>query len=79
MAFHVRDPETDALVRELALKRGFGLTEAVKWAVASALRDEVDEKEARRARMRAIQDRIASAPRTGLKADKAFFDALSGD
>lgn len=31
------------------------------------------------ARIKPIQDYIASFPRTGLKADKAFYDELSGD
>ena len=30
MAFHIRDPKTDQLVRELATKRGIGITEAVR-------------------------------------------------
>jgi antitoxin VapB len=79
MAFHVRDPETDSLVRELALKRGLGLTEAIKLAVTSALRADELDRETRLAKMREIQDRIAAWPKTGLKADKAFFDELSGD
>lgn len=79
MAFHVRDPETDSLVRELALKRRVGLTEAIKIAVAAELQRERDEAESRRLRIDAIIDRVANAPRTGLKADKAFFDELSGD
>lgn len=78
MAFHVRDAETDTLVRELARKRGVGLTEAVKQAVGAAL--EYDERKIPlRERIRDIQDEIARWPRTGLKADKAFFDELSGD
>jgi antitoxin VapB len=32
-----------------------------------------------RERIRDIQDRIAAYPDTGLEADKAFFDELSGD
>lgn len=79
MAFHVRDPETDALVRELALKRGVGLTDAVKQAVSAELRRERDEEAERDRRIDAIIDRVANAPRTGLEADKAFFDELSGD
>lgn len=78
MAFHVRDTETDTLVRELARKRGVGLTEAVKQAVGAALQYE-DQKIPLRERIRDIQDEIARWPRTGLKADKAFFDELSGD
>lgn len=79
MAFHVRDPETDALVRELALKRGVGLTDAIRLAVSETLERENADLLQRRARMQAIIDEIASWPDTGLEADKAFFDELSGD
>lgn len=79
MAFHVRDKETDTLVRELARKRGVGLTEAVKHAVRTELDRKEDEVARKLAAMKAISDEVASWPRTGLKADKAFFDELSGD
>ncbi len=76
MPFHVRDFEADSLVRELARKRGVGLTEAVKIAVrAELMRDEAKD---RLTKVREIQDRIAARGRTGLVADKAFFDDLSG-
>ncbi len=76
MPFHIRDPETDALVRELARRRHVGLTDAVKLAVSSELeRDAVPLRE----RIRPLQAEVAAWPRTGLKADKAFFDELSGD
>lgn len=79
MPFHVRDEETDTLVRELARREGVGLTEAIKLAVKDRL-DQKDEAVARKlAAMRAISDEIARLPETGLKADKAFFDELSGD
>jgi antitoxin VapB len=76
MPFLVRDPETDRLVRELARRRGVGLTEAVKLAVGAELQrsasaDFMDK-------VRALQDRIAKRGNTGLVADKAFFDDLSG-
>lgn len=79
MAFHVRDKETDTLVRELARKRGVGLTEAVKQAVRTELDRKEDEVARKLAAMKAISDEVASWPRTGLKANKAFFDELSGD
>lgn len=79
MAFHVRDKETDTLVRELARKRGVGLTEAVRQAVRSELGRKADEVARKLAAMKAISDEVASWPRTGFKADKAFFDDLSGD
>jgi len=78
MAFHIRDGETDALVRQLAREEGVGLTEAVKMAV----RDRLKSREAKvplHDRIRRIQLEIARYPETGLKADKAFFDDLSGE
>ncbi|MFC5345235.1 type II toxin-antitoxin system VapB family antitoxin [Brevundimonas staleyi] len=79
MAFHVRDATTDALVRELALKRGLGLTEAIKLAVEAELKREANRVEEKLARMREVSDTIRAWPKTGLKADKAFFDEMSGD
>lgn len=70
MAIHISNPEVDALVRELARRRGVSISAAVKQAAESALR---------LARIREIQEKIARYPDTGLKADKAFFDELSGD
>jgi antitoxin VapB len=78
MPFHIRDRETDSLVRALANKRGCGLTDAVKLAVGHELeRDEPIPPMIER--IRVIQREIAARPRTGLRADKAFFDDLSGD
>ncbi len=78
MAIHVRDPETDALVRELARKRGVSLTEAVRQAVGAELGREVDATKLR-ARIQEIQAKVLSRPPTGLEADKAFYDWLSGE
>lgn len=79
MAFHVRDPETDLLVRELALKKGVGITEAIKLAVSDVLKREADIVEERRRRSQAILDRLNKLPRTGFVADKAFYDSLYED
>jgi antitoxin VapB len=79
MAFHVRDKETDTLVRELARDRGVGLTEAVKLAVKSELARNENAVARKLAAMKVISDEVASWPETGLKADKAFFDEMSGD
>ena len=79
MPFHIRDPDTDTLVRELARERGCGLTDAVKLAVENELKRGGDEVEQRLRRMRAISEEFARLPDSGLKADKAFFDWLSGD
>lgn len=77
MAFHVRDPETDRLVRTLARKKGIGLTEAIREAVAAELRRQ-EEKIPLHERLRAIAAPIASLPDRGPASDKAFFDDLSG-
>ena len=79
MPFHVRDPEADALVREYAEEKRVGITDAIKLAVRRAREADDQARDEKLARMRAISDRIAALPNTGLKADKAFFDELSGD
>jgi antitoxin VapB len=78
MAFHVRDRQTDAMVRELARKRQVGLTDAIKIAVGAELRRDV-EATPMLERIRAIRAEVAKRNRTGLKADKTFFDELSGE
>lgn len=78
MALHIRDPETDRLVRTLAERKGIALTEAIKLAVGNELQRD-DAMPSLRERIRPIQERIASYPPTGLEADKAFYDELSGD
>jgi antitoxin VapB len=78
MAFHVRDPETDALVRKLAKRKGVGITEAIR----EAARNELEREESKLSlweRTADIRAEIASWPKTGLKADKAFFDSLSDE
>ncbi len=74
MALHIRDEETDRLVRNLAEIKKLGLTETIKLAVENELK-RVPLIE----RIRPIQDRIRARGRTGLKADKAFFDSLNDE
>ena len=78
MALHIRDPEAERAVRELAHMRKISLTEAVKGAAEEAL--------LRERRNLPIEDRLAEVwamvramPETGEKADKAFFDELWGE
>ena len=77
MPFHIRDPETDTLVRELARKRGCGLTDAVKLAVENELNRDLGHEIL--SRIAAVQEEAAKWPDSGLEADKAFFDSLAGD
>ena len=78
MAFHVRDPETDRLVRELAAEEGLGLTEAVKLAVREKL-EAKKRKQSLMERIRPLQEEFARYPKTGLEADKAFYDSLNDE
>ena len=75
MAFSVRDPKTDKAVRTLARLKGKGLTETIREVVekeTKRMREEIPLME----RIRALQDELRKYPKTGLKADKAFFDEL---
>lgn len=79
MAFHVRDQKADELIRELAQARGISLTQAVVEAAEEALaadRARRDKQVSLRDRLKPLLERVDSLPRTGLKADKAFFDEL---
>jgi antitoxin VapB len=84
MAFSIRDEAADKALRTLASRKGITLSEAVRIAAENELKrmDEyskpVDTRPLRE-RIKAIQDRVASYPKTGLKADKAFFDEMSGN
>lgn len=83
MVFHVRDPKADALVRELAQRRGQGITETIREVFEEAL--EREKRQARwkadelRERLQPLFDRIDAYPRTGPAADKRFFDEMWGE
>ncbi len=80
-----RDEDADRLAETLASTAGLGKAEAVDKteAVGMASAPESQRREQSLAefiaRIRPIQDDVASYPRTGLKADKAFFDELNGE
>jgi antitoxin VapB len=77
MTIYIRDPATDKAVRKLAKIKGRTLTETIREAVESEYR-QLKAKRPLRERIKYIQDRIAARPNTGLAADKAFYDELSG-
>lgn len=79
MPLHIRNPRTEALVRELASRRGVGVTEAVELAVSEILDRDAQEVARKRAVTQALIEEYKKLPRTGLKADKGFYDELSGD
>lgn len=86
MAFHVRDPKTDALVREVARRRGIGITEAIREIAEEALtaeeeaasRSVADRAADLRERLRPLLEKMDAMPRTGVVLDKRFYDELWG-
>lgn len=78
MPLNIRSNEVNRLAETLAARQGVNKTEAVKLALENELR-RLQAAVPLRDRLRPLQDRVLSHPATGLAADKAFYDALSGD
>lgn len=77
MAFHIKNPQTDALARKVAALKKTGLTEAVH----SALRHELEREEAKPSLVELGLEfcrdlRARGKPERGKPADKAFRDSL---
>lgn len=78
MALSIRDKATDEAVRRLARIKGKGLTETIREAVESELQ-RAQESMSLVERVEALQREMRRYPRTGLKADKAFYDSLNDE
>jgi antitoxin VapB len=77
MPLNIRDEDTNRLAEKLASRMRSKKTAAVKSALRNEL-DRLEEKVPLRQRLRPLQDRVMSRASTGLEADKAFYDRLSG-
>lgn len=78
MTFYVRDKATDEAVRRLAKLKNKTLTETIREAVENEYRLERAKKPLSE-RLEELTRLYKTYPESGLKADKAFFDELSGD
>jgi len=78
MPLNIRSDEVNRLAEAVAARLGSNKTDAVRRALAHEL-ERLDQAIPLRDRLRPIQDRIRARPATGLAADKAFYDELSGD
>ncbi|MCX5497589.1 type II toxin-antitoxin system VapB family antitoxin [Kaistia dalseonensis] len=78
MPLSIRSEEVNRLAEELAAKRHVTKTEAVKLALVNELQREQVQKTPME-RIREIQDRVAALPKSGLEADKAFYDSLNDE
>lgn len=78
MPLYIKNPATTALVDELARRRGVTKQEAVRQAVQSEL-DRLPERRSFAERVAKFHAENPLPPRSGLEADKAFYDDLSGE
>jgi len=78
MPLNIRSEEVNQLAEKLAARKRINKTEAVRLALENELR-RLDEAVPLRERLRPLQRRVLARPTTGLAADKAFYDELSGD
>jgi antitoxin VapB len=78
MGLNIRSEEVNRLATELAEKRKITKTEAVRLALVNELGRRGEEKSLRE-RLGPVLERVGTYQRTGLAADKAFFDEINGD
>lgn len=78
MPLNIRSDEVNQLADKLASVAHVSKTEAVRLALVNEL-ERRERAMTLAERIKPILDRIASYPDTGLEADKAFYDELSGD
>jgi antitoxin VapB len=78
MPLNIRSETVNQLAGKLAARKHTTKTDAVRTALENELR-RLDQAVPLRERLRPLQDRVLRRPDTGLEADKAFYDELSGD
>ena len=74
----IRNRRVVELAAKLAATRRTTKTEAVLRALENDFA-RIEGEKSLAERLKPLQDRVMSRPPTGLEADKAFFDDLSGD
>lgn len=79
MPLNIRSEDVNRLAEQLAARACVTKTEAVRRALTNELKRHEESLAEFLARIKPIQDRVASHPDTGLKADKAFYDSLYED
>ena len=78
MPLNIRSREVDELAARLASCLGTTKTEAVRRALVNEIA-RAEPKVPLAERIREIQERVAARGRTGLEADKAFYDSLNDE
>ena len=78
MPLNIRNEVVNQLAERLAFRKRMNKTDAVRIALENELR-RLDAAVPLRDRLRPLQERVLSRPATGLDAEKAFYDELSGN
>lgn len=78
MGISIKNDEVEALARTLASKHGTGVTEIIRKALQEKAEREAAEPTLWE-KLAPVRERLAKAGKTGLPADKAFFDELNGE
>jgi antitoxin VapB len=78
MPLNIRSEAVNQLAERLAARKHTNKTEAVRIALENELQ-RLDKAIPLRERLCGLQDRVLRRPATGLDADKAFYDELSGN
>ncbi|MGH1574028.1 type II toxin-antitoxin system VapB family antitoxin [Methylobacterium sp. P31] len=78
MPLNIRSEEVNQLAEKLASRAGVSKTEAVRIALTNEL-ERRKEPLSLAERLRPLQDALAAYPKTGLKADKEFYDSLNDE
>ncbi|MCJ2011465.1 type II toxin-antitoxin system VapB family antitoxin [Methylobacterium sp. J-076] len=79
MPLTIASDEVDQLAEKLASRTGVSKAEAVRLALVNELARRDESLADFLDRIKPIQDALAAYPKTGLKADKAFYDSLYED
>lgn len=77
MPLNIRSEAVNQLAKKLAARTCTSKTDAVRIALEHELQ-RLERAIPLRERLRPLQNRVLSRPATGLEADKAFYDELSG-
>lgn len=76
MPLNIRSDEVNRLAEKLASRAGVSKTEAVRLALVNELERREAATDDFLDKIRSIQDAFAAFPKSGVKADKAFYDSL---
>ncbi|GJE73139.1 type II toxin-antitoxin system VapB family antitoxin [Methylorubrum podarium] len=78
MPLNIRSEEVNRLAEKLASQARVSKTEAVRMALSNELQRR-ESSPSLAERIKPIQEAFAAWPKTGLKADKAFFDDMNDE